>query len=120
MATTKTAAKISATKTATKNAKQTITIGLQLETVHYLKVLGHSEALDGRGSVEDVLVHLAASAAAGVQRAGSWERGWVHHAFGTAWEAHLAPDPTTPWGVLPKAAPKGPKASPKRAPKGGV
>lgn len=46
-----------------------------------LAKLSRSSAIPN-GTVEDVLAHLVDAAHQGVTRPGSWERGWVHSAFG--------------------------------------
>jgi hypothetical protein len=83
-------------------AKRAITIELSEETAAYLDVLRHSAAMGGIGALEDVLLHLAQSAADGVRRPGAWERGWVGQAFGPGWEAHVEPHPTVRHYVIPR------------------
>ena len=59
-----------------------LTIEVNAEQLEYLKVLGHSPALDG-GSPEDVLSYLVRAVCDGVRRPGSWERQCVISLFGT-------------------------------------
>jgi hypothetical protein len=44
--------------------------------------------------VKYVLMELADHAQQGVYRPGSWERPWVHQAFGSEFESALEEDPT--------------------------
>lgn len=64
-----------------------ISIEVDPETFELLRVLGKSYAVGGHGTVAQVVAHLVHSAADGVRRPGSWERGWVEQAFGGGdWE----------------------------------
>lgn len=68
-----------------------ITIELSDHAVAYLECLAQSHAI-GSGKVEDVLVHLAASAADGVRRPGAWENAWNVSAFGDWPDGGQVPD----------------------------
>lgn len=78
-----------------------ITIEVSEETVELLEVLARSAAVP-TGGVEEVLRHLAYSAADGVRRPGAWERSWIEQAFGGDWHAHVEKVPGVPWNVRPK------------------
>lgn len=77
--------------------RRPITIELDEETIGLLEVIGKGWALGGQGTAEEVLAHLAVSAAEGVRRPGSWERGWVVQGCGDGWETELEQDPGTPF-----------------------
>jgi hypothetical protein len=79
-------------------AKQTITLELDDETIRYLRVLGGVACGE---SVEDVIAHLAHSAADGVRRPGAWERNWVIQCFSDEFANKVRADPSTPWRVVP-------------------
>jgi len=51
------------------------------DTAEQLRQLASSTAVPD-GSIADVIRHLIWSAADGVRRSGSWERGWVETCFG--------------------------------------
>jgi hypothetical protein len=68
-----------------------ITIDLDVETVRQLQELATSAAMldpgggrptTGQQTIAKIVRYLVASAADGVRRPGSWERGWVEQAFG--------------------------------------
>lgn len=70
-----------------------ITVEVDAEVFEALRVLAKSFAIglnssaDRRDPVRAVVNHLVHSAADGVRRPGSWERGWVEQAFGGGdWE----------------------------------
>jgi hypothetical protein len=70
-----------------------IQVDVDDQTLELLRVLAKSYAIalnssaDRRDPVRAVIAHLVHSAAAGVRRPGSWERGWVEQAFGGGdWE----------------------------------
>ena len=70
--------------------RRQITVEVSDEALELLEVLGASYAIGGTASarrpVEAVIAHLVHSAADGVRRPGSWERGWAEQAFGSDWE----------------------------------
>lgn len=72
-----------------------ITVHVSDNVFALLKVLGASEAIAAKpGEPDDVVVQavvetLIDHAQQGVYRPGSWERGWLHQAFGDAWEQLL-------------------------------
>ncbi|HEU0081861.1 MAG TPA: hypothetical protein VFQ87_03240 [Bradyrhizobium sp.] len=64
-----------------------ITVTIEHQQVAYLLALARSSAVPkkeetDREGIARVLRHLVMSAADGVRRPGSWERGWVVQAFG--------------------------------------
>ena len=71
-----------------------IVLELPEETCKLLETLSPKRRPD---AVEFVLEMLASSAADGVRRPGSWERGWVAQAFGYDFEARLETDPAATW-----------------------
>lgn len=73
-----------------------ITIELATETVIYLQAL----AGDGAPTLEDVIEHLAHSAAAGIRRPAAWERRWLMQAFGDDWEAKCEQVPGVEYAQL--------------------
>jgi hypothetical protein len=73
-----------------------VTIELREETVRLLKVVGG-------GNAETALRELAARVADGVQRPGSWERDWLHQAFGDEWTRQLEQDPDCHWHERPRS-----------------
>jgi hypothetical protein len=73
-----------------------VTIELSESMVELLAVLGEG------GKPEAALLELAARAVDGVSRPGSWERQWLHQAFGDAWEERLEPDPHAHWRQCPR------------------
>jgi hypothetical protein len=76
---------------------KTIKVRVDLENLAFLEALvGH-----GYSSVTQVLEHLAHSAADGIRRPGSWERGWVLQAFGDGFEENVEQDPERMWNVRP-------------------
>jgi len=87
--------------TLSHDTKRSITLELHDQTLRYLEVLTHSDAVSAGARVEDVLSHLACSAADGVRRAGAWEREWVHQAFGYSWNDRLVRDPNCEWQMIP-------------------
>lgn len=82
--------------------KTTLQVTLSADTVAYLRQLADSSAIQG-GKIEDVASHLLHSAADGVSRPGSWERGWVMQAFGEFPEGPV--DPSAPHRRLPRGKP---------------
>lgn len=68
----------------------TISITVDARTAAYLRALTRSISVP-RGTLEDVLAHLAHSAADGLRRPGAWERGWVEQAFGDVNEGPQTP-----------------------------
>jgi hypothetical protein len=82
--------------------KKSFTIELYPDTVAYLELLGDNIGARPDHVVEDVLKHLAQSAADGVRRPGAWERGWVAQAFGSSFEDKVEPEPERPWSVIPR------------------
>ncbi|HET8542491.1 MAG TPA: hypothetical protein VFL83_21635 [Anaeromyxobacter sp.] len=84
------------------NGERLVALKLELrpETVELLEVL-RGVGPNAR-TVAEVVRHLVASAVAGVQRPGSWERPWLAQAFGEAWIEKLEPDPDAPaWHERP-------------------
>ena len=73
-----------------------VTIDLPEELVQLLAVL------DDCGRADAALLELAARAIDGVSRPGSWERPWLHQAFGEAWEERLEADPRARWRQRPR------------------
>jgi hypothetical protein len=69
----------------------TVTVTLSADAAAYLRQLAKSSAIES-GKIEDVASHLLHSAADGVRRPGSWERGWVQQAFGDFPEGPIDPD----------------------------
>ena len=76
--------------------KVTITIELSAEGLALLAVL------DEGGRADAALLELAARAIDGVIRPGSWERPWLHQAFGDAWEERLELNPRARWRQRPQ------------------
>ena len=74
-----------------------VTIELSESTLQLLAVLGDD------GQPEGALLELAARAADGVCRPGSWERQWLFQAFGDQWEQRLEPDPRAQWRQRPRS-----------------
>ncbi len=72
-----------------------VTIDVTDTVYALLQVLGHDENF-GPASVEAVVERLVDHAQQGVYRPGSWERGWLHQAFGDAWLSQL--EPGDPYG----------------------
>jgi hypothetical protein len=78
--------------------KVPFTVRLHPSVVRYLAIITPD------ASVVSVLEHLAASAADGVGRPGSWERPWLVSAFGSEWTMLVEPDPECSWRVRPRSA----------------
>lgn len=78
-----------------------ITIQISAAAAELLELLTRGEHAPAR-DLPGVLRHLVASAADGIRRPGSWERGWVLQAFGDSFEAHVEPDPECRWQVRPR------------------
>jgi hypothetical protein len=70
------------TKPTGTHSHLSITVELSAETLDLLTTLGKSYALGGNATASEVILHLIHSAADGVRRPGSWERGWLEQAFG--------------------------------------
>jgi hypothetical protein len=64
-----------------------------------LRLIG---VLDDCGRADAALLQLAARAVDGVSRPGSWERQWLHQAFGYEWEQRLEPHPHEPFHDRPR------------------
>ncbi len=69
----------------TRPKVRTLTVEISEDTASYLSVL------DEDGDVERVIQHLIHSAADGVRRPGSWERGWLASAFASDFEDRCVP-----------------------------
>lgn len=80
----------------TADGMRPVVLSLPEKTAHLL------ETLSSQGSVEEVLELLASLVADGVRRPGSWERGWIRHAFGDDFEGRLEVDPEASWRCRPK------------------
>jgi hypothetical protein len=88
--------------TKTPNANQiAVTLHLSEDAYRYLRALGKSCAVGGKGTVEDVLLHLAHSAADGVRRPGAWERGWLTQAFSDDWTESMRAHPSVFYCQVP-------------------
>lgn len=83
----------------TEKKKKRFTIELDDETVGYLQVLCGNPSMP-MSQVEDVLLHLAHSAADGVRRPGAWECGWLCQAFGDEWESKCEQVPDLAYSQL--------------------
>ncbi len=75
--------------------KGQIILDVDPEVEGFLEALANGTAL-GDGSASDAARHLIHSAADGMRRPGSWERGWVEQAFGSKWQDRLEQDPEVP------------------------
>jgi hypothetical protein len=75
-------------------------IPLTREQAQALTVLGYIPA-GGSSPLHGIVSQLLRTAVEGVQRPGSWERGWLLQAFGNAWEEGLEPDPAATWKQRP-------------------
>jgi hypothetical protein len=73
---------------------RTITITISEDVARFLDLLPDGAA--------GALAQLAASAADGMRRAGSWEREWLAHAIDeTEWADKLTQDPDAHWRMMP-------------------
>lgn len=68
-----------------------IVVEISSEDFRHLALLCGNEDHYYAATVKDVVEQLARSAAAGVRRPGSWERGWLTQA--TGWPERLVPLP---------------------------
>lgn len=85
--------------------RRKLTIEVSQSTYDWLDVIAaHAWALNHgsprKATPEDLLLHLAASAADGARRSGSWERGWLQQCTGWDGEGAVA-DRESPWSLKP-------------------
>lgn len=83
-----------------------VALVLDDDQVAHLAALGSkttgTETNNAKSTAQAVLEHLAHSAIDGVRRPGSWERGWLHQAFGLDWEENLEQHPNVSYYQRPK------------------
>jgi len=84
-----------------------ITLELEEDVIELLAALRGPFAED-RGQLENArraLLHLVYSAADGMRRPGSWERGWLVQAFGDDFTERLERDPADTRHQRPRRSP---------------
>lgn len=83
--------------------KKQIILEFDDDELAHLSVLAFSRADElPIARAKEALEHLAHSAIDGVRRPGSWERGWLYHAFGQEFETKLEQHPEVRYYQRPK------------------